>query len=159
MVAQSDFERACLPCYGRVLHLCQRMLGSRALAEELAQDTYLKAFEKRASFRGESSVATWVLSIAHRLCLDQIRKPTRELLVQEPRENPVACPEPARLESQELLNRLSPRSRSLLILRAGLELSYAEIGRILEMPVNQVGVYLQRARKEALEIARAEKML
>ena len=47
----------------------------------------------------------------------------------------------------------------MLILKAGLGLSYAEMARVLDLPANQVGVYVQRARKEALQIARAEGLL
>ena len=159
MIANVDFENECLACYGRVLHLGQRMLGSRAAAEEVAQDTYLKAFQKRASYRGESSVSTWVLSIAYRLCLDHGRRTAGQPLDWEPVDETGPRAREAHQESRELLAQLSERSRSVLILRAGLELSYAEIGRVLGVPLNQVGVYLQRARKEALQIAKAERLL
>ncbi len=156
-----EFEKECLPCYGRVLHLCERMMGSRAQAEELAQDTYLRAFQKRSTFRGESSVSTWVLRIAYRLCLDSSKRQQRQVAWPEHEvvDETAQRAEHARLYSLALLSRLSERSRSVLILKAGLELSYAEIGRVLDLPVNQVGVYLQRARKEALQIARAEGLL
>lgn len=131
MIDRQEFERACMPSYGRVLQLCERMLNHRQQAEELTQETYLRAFEKRSSFRGESQPGTWLLSIAHRLCLDAGRRRQRQSawdskdlpdLKQERAEQ-------ARLLSQTLLGRLSERSRSLLILRAALELKLRGDGR------------------------------
>lgn len=161
MKSALEFERECLPCYGRVLHLCERMVGSRAQAEELAQDTYLRAFQKRLTFRGESSVSTWVLRIAYRLCLDSCKRQQRQLAWPEGEvvDEAAQRAEQARLYSLAVLSRLSERSRSVLILKAGLGLSYAEMARVLDLPANQVGVYVQRARKEALQIARAEGLL
>jgi RNA polymerase sigma-70 factor (ECF subfamily) len=161
MIDRQEFERACMPSYGRVLQLCERMLGHRQQAEEVTQETFLRAFEKRSSFRGEAQVGTWLLSIAHRLCLDTGRRQQRQS-PWDPKELPDLAQqraEQARLLSHTLLSRLSERSRSLLILRAALELSYAEVASVLEIPVNQVGVYLQRARSEAAQVAREEGML
>jgi len=161
MTERQDFERAFLPSYGRVLSLCERMLGHRQQAEELAQETFLRAYEKRSSFRGEAQAGTWLLSIAYRLCVDAARRqqrqgpwPQKELVDQSQ-----LRAETARQLSQSLLARLTERSRSLLILRAALQLSYAEIALVLEIPANQVGVYLQRARSEAAQVAREEGLL
>ena len=55
-----------------VLH-CYRFLGSIAEAEEAAQETALRAWRSRATFRGEASVRTWLHRIATRVCLDMLR--------------------------------------------------------------------------------------
>ena len=54
-----------------------RLLTNRADAEDLTHDTFLRAFEKLDSFRGESSLKTWVFSIATNLCMDILRKRKR----------------------------------------------------------------------------------
>ena len=162
MIDRQEFEDLCLPSYGRVLHLCERWLGCRSRAEELTQETFLRAFQNRAGFRGEASVSTWLYRIAQRLCLDASRKkappqvdwPDREM-VDEAGQHSLQV----RLTSLALLSRVSERNRAILILRAGLELSYSEISAVLEIPPNQVGVYLQRARAEAAAVARQEGIL
>lgn len=52
-------------------------------AEELVQETFVRAFEKRAGFRGESSAATWLHRILHNLAVDQARRARREIAVEE----------------------------------------------------------------------------
>jgi RNA polymerase sigma-70 factor (ECF subfamily) len=56
-----------------VLH-CYRFLSSLAEAEEAAQETAIKAWRGRASFRGDASVRTWLHRIATRVCIDQLRQ-------------------------------------------------------------------------------------
>lgn len=162
MIDRQEFERLCLPSYGRVLHLCERWLGCRSRAEELTQETFLRAYQNRAGFRAEASVSTWLYRIAQRLCCDATRKkalPQVDWPEREPADQAGQEAQRARLASLALLSRLSERSRGILILRAGLELSYAEISTVLEIPLNQVGVYLQRARAEAAAVARQEGIL
>ncbi|MBS2036938.1 RNA polymerase sigma factor [bacterium] len=159
---REEFERLCLPCYAKVLHLCERWLGCPSRAEEVAQETFLRAYRARSSYRGQASVSTWLYRIAQRLCWEVARKraPTALELPQfEVVDEAAQQAQQARLTSLALLSRLSQRSRSLLILRAALELSYAEIAEVLEIPINQVGVYLQRARAEATSLARQEGIL
>ena len=53
---------------------CYHMLGSREEAEDAAQEVYLKAFNSRSRFRGDSSFRTWILKIARTQCFDLLRK-------------------------------------------------------------------------------------
>ncbi len=52
-------------------------------AEDLVQDTFLRAFERRGTFRGEASVRTWFHRILHNLAVDRARRPDREVLVED----------------------------------------------------------------------------
>ena len=65
--------------YRRQLHVhCYRMLGSVDDADDLVQDTYLKAWQARASFEGRSLFRTWLYRIATNACLDALaRRPKR----------------------------------------------------------------------------------
>ncbi|HAV24300.1 MAG: hypothetical protein A2X67_06060 [Ignavibacteria bacterium GWA2_55_11] len=62
------FERVYRAHIGRVYALCLRFMGNRQLAEELAQDVIVKAWEALGSFRGESAFATWL----HRLTVNHV---------------------------------------------------------------------------------------
>ena len=55
----------------------------RDAAEDLVQETFVRAFEKRGSFRGESSAGTWLRRILHNLAVDRARRSGREVLVDE----------------------------------------------------------------------------
>ncbi|WP_237771263.1 RNA polymerase subunit sigma-70 [Kribbella sp. ALI-6-A] len=58
---------------------CYRLLGSYDDAEDLVQETYLRAWRGRAGFEGRSSLRTWLYRIATNACLDDVRRPARVL--------------------------------------------------------------------------------
>ena len=68
-----DFSAAIDAHRKDVVLLCYRFLGSRAEAEEAAQETAIRAWRGRAGFRGDSSTRTWLHRIATRVCIDQLR--------------------------------------------------------------------------------------
>jgi len=62
------FERVYRENVNRVFSICARMAGDRALAEELTQDVFVRAWEKLSLFRGESAFTTWL----HRLAVNVV---------------------------------------------------------------------------------------
>ena len=56
---------------------CYRMLGAASEAEDAVQETMIKAWSKRESFAGQSSLRTWLFRIAHNVCVDMLRSPQR----------------------------------------------------------------------------------
>lgn len=153
---QSDFEATFLPFYSQVFRVVQRLLGEREEALEITQEAYLKAYQQRAGFRGEARAATWICQIAVRLSLDRLRRQKRwwqrlPRLWSERRqpsfENGLADQE----LGQKVALALPERERCVLVLRSVAQFSYEEIAAALDVPVNQVGVYLQRARSRALK--------
>ena len=64
----------------RVFQVAYRLLGDRDQAEEATQDTFVKAFSRLDSFRGESSLGTWLHAIAVSMALTALRKKKRRLL-------------------------------------------------------------------------------
>ncbi len=62
------FERIYRSHVGRIYSVCVRMVGDRARAEELTQDVFVRAWEKLATFRGESAFSTWL----HRLAVNVV---------------------------------------------------------------------------------------
>lgn len=151
-----SFEATFVPLYSRVFRVVQRLLGERETALEVTQEAYLKAYQQRAGFRGESRALTWICQIAVRLSFDRMRRQKRwwqrlPRLWSEWRqpsfENQVVDQD----LGQRLALALPERERSVLVLRSVADFSYEEIAKALDMPVNQVGVYLQRARSRALK--------
>jgi RNA polymerase sigma-70 factor (TIGR02960 family) len=164
---------------------CYRMLGSFADAEDHVQETMLRAWRRRDTFEGRSSLRAWLYSIATNACLDTLRThPERVILVGDgtappPSEIPWLQPYPDVLldratsaddqpdalvvarETIELaylaaIQLLPPNQRAVLILRDVLEWSAAETAELLDTSVASVTSALQRARATMRQNARTE---
>lgn len=150
-----------------VYNLLARMLRHPALAEELAQETFLRAFSHLHSFDPRYRFASWILRIAHNLAVDAMRRKAPEELPLDPPDPPAqarmqaALVDPRsddaarRLEQDDVgraleraLARLRPEYRRLLVLRHHQELSHEEIAAMTGLPVGTIKSYLHRARAE-----------
>ncbi len=152
--------------HGRVV-LAQVLLvtGERVLAEEIVQDTMLAVWRGAGSFRGESSVRSWVIAIARRQTRDRLRRRRLRMvgdavLADQPGSGP--GPEVTALDRAELaevkgaIRELAAPHREVLGLVFGSGLSLPEAARVLEIPVGTVKSRLTAART-ALSRILAEK--
>src|SRR3954454_1217211 len=155
----------------RELHVhCYRMLGSFDEAEDLVQETFLRAWRHRESFEGGPGLRAWLYRIATNACLDAIRRKGRRVEeVSSFAEIPWLQPYPDRLLDEvapradepdavvvaretielgflALIQLLPARQRAVLILRDVLEFSAQETADALETSVASVNSALQRAR-------------
>ena len=165
---------------------CYRMLGSFDEAEDLVQETMLRAWRRRDGFQGRSSLRTWLYTIATNACLDQLRRRPRqpappvrmpgqpdfvEISWLEPFPDslvePVAAPEDqpdavaVATETIELafliaIQQLPPRQRAVLILRDVVDWSAAQTAEALDMTVASVNSALQRAKATLREVAQRQ---
>ncbi|HSR84055.1 MAG TPA: sigma-70 family RNA polymerase sigma factor [Streptosporangiaceae bacterium] len=131
------------------------IVGERALAEEIFQDTMLAIWRNAGSFRGDARVRTWVIAIARRQARDRLRR--RQLRVvsdTELAERPYAGPGPEAVaveraavsEVAEAITRLGRSHREVLGLVFGADLSLAETAEVLGVPVGTVKSRLTAAR-------------
>jgi len=155
---------------------CYRMLGSLSDAEDLTQETFLRAWKGRDGFEGHASVRTWLYRIATNACLDALARRPRRVLPDQLRpsgepDGPLAAadlpwlePYPDRLlettapdalvverETIELAflaaaQYLPPRQRAVLMLRDVLGWPAKETASVLETTVASANSALQRAR-------------
>jgi RNA polymerase sigma-70 factor (ECF subfamily) len=158
--------RALVEPYRGVLEVhCYRMLGSRHDAEDLVQETLLRAWRALDRFERRAAVSTWLYRIATNACLDEIeRRPRRaavvaidpfpdERLAQAALVAPVVDPAAryAIREGMELalltaIQRLPGRQRAILILRDVLGWTAPEVADLLDTTVAAANGALQRAR-------------
>lgn len=139
-----------------VYSLCYRMLGDPHLAEDAAQETFLRAFRSRARLDPSRPVRTWLLSIAAHHCIDSLRRKARLTwlpLGDRPVSAPGAGPESALLNREgelairRLLDGLAPAERAVLVLRYWHDLSVEEIAEVTHATPDAVRSRLFRARR------------
>jgi RNA polymerase sigma-70 factor, ECF subfamily len=148
-----------------VFRVAARIVGPDN-AEDVSQDTFLRAFHRLDQFRGTASFRTWLLQITQNTALNSLawarRRPTETAAETPdlPDHDPVRQPV-TELERRERQRRLElkltglrPEYRSLLVLRDLEGLSYDEIADVLEMPLGSVKGRLHRARGELIELLR-----
>ncbi len=147
-----------------------RMLGAYHEAEDVVQDTYLRALRGWDAFERRSSLRTWLYRIATNVCLTMIEGRRRRALSSglEPDESGlelepfptdpadlVIARESVRLAFVAGLQHLTPQQRAVLLLREVLTFSAAETSEALDISVPAVKSTLQRARARLAEAAPA----
>jgi len=153
-----------------VFSLVLRMVRDRQLAEDLSQETFIKALNAIASYRPEYKFSSWIFKIANNAAIDHLRRrelntlsidgspnatsaediEATALQVGDKAETPLA-----ELEARELgtaiekaIGRLRPEYRSCIMLRHVEGLAYEEIAQLLDLPLGTVKTYIHRARHE-----------
>jgi RNA polymerase sigma-70 factor, ECF subfamily len=155
--SQPAFEQIVRRYQRPVISLIARMTGDRPLAEDLAQDTFVKAFRNLRLFDPTRRLSSWLFRIAHNTTLDALRRQKPKLVELEAVRDgePIAAAAPDAVEQAALgaaLNRallaLRPAYRAAIALRYDQELSFDEIAHILGVPEVTARTYVHRARKE-----------
>lgn len=145
----------------RVRGYCLSMLADEALADDAAQEVFIKAYQSLGLFKGNSLFSTWIYRITSNHCVDVLRKLKRktvswEALLEKEGEKIEAlvavAPEKIDPGTPELiakiLSHLSEKTREILILREMHGLSYQEIAESLGCSLDAVKSRLKRAREE-----------
>jgi RNA polymerase sigma-70 factor (ECF subfamily) len=168
------FEEATLPHLKSLFRLAFRLTGDAAAAEDLVQETYLKALQSFRTLRDPERVRPWLFQILSRLVVDRHRAAAREVPLEDPDEldrfslyDRIADEDPlpysdnlhdaflAQFRDEEVrraLLALPQAYRVPLVLLYAEGLSYRELAQVLACPVGTVMSRLHRGRK-ALERA------
>jgi RNA polymerase sigma-70 factor (ECF subfamily) len=148
------FRMAVLKHHRAIYRVCHGILGDAYEAEDVTQETFLKYWQLSGEVRGAKA---WLITVARNKCLDRLRSTKRfvdadpEIFAQQSDDRD---PEwhANRDESLErlhgLINRLPEPQRSLVLLFDVEGLTGAECAEALDLNVNQVKVYLHRARRQ-----------
>lgn len=156
------FEDLVIAHQHRVFGVALRMLGTRADAEEVAQEVFLRVHRAIGTFRGDAKLSTWLYAITSRLCLTRLGSGERRtqhlgedafIRLADDRPGPTAALErrERELALQRAIAELPDDRRIVLILRDLEGLSYDEIAASLDLELGTVRSRLHRARMELRE--------
>jgi RNA polymerase sigma-70 factor (ECF subfamily) len=137
-----------------VVGIAYRVCGDAAMAEDIAQETFIRVWEKLSSYRPGGNFRGWICRIASNLTIDALRrnKPTIDI-EKTVLESPGDRPETAALRNERAnavraaMMRLPVHSRMALVLREYEGLSYREISDGLDIPIGTVKSRLNDARR------------
>ncbi len=149
----------------RVYNLALRMLGNEQEAQDAAQDAFVQAYTRLASYRSEWRFKTWIMAITSNLCVDRLRRrriepftfsdhtedPDVEFVSGEPTPETVAARHERHAIVQAMLSKLAPEDRSMVVMFYWGDMSYDEIARATGTTVNAVKSRLFRARRALAE--------
>ncbi|MCX5762328.1 MAG: sigma-70 family RNA polymerase sigma factor [Gemmatimonadetes bacterium] len=158
----SDIERLFTTYHAALVRYLTRRLGDRDWAEEIAQETFVRALRQEQLVNERS----WLFAVASNLVRDEARKDIRRrkhlaLLASEMQDAHVEGPDTAMEraldagDARRALDALAERDRQALLLREE-GLDYPEIAEILGIAVGSVGTTLSRARRRLAEMYEAQ---
>lgn len=137
--------------------LCRRMLGDEQEAREVLQDVFVRVWERLPTFRGESSLGTWLHRLAVNLVLERLRVTRRESSRRadapddafgRSRETDVD----ARMDLESALTQLAPGARQVFVLHDVYGYSHDEIAGLVGIAPATARVQLWRARRALMRI-------
>jgi RNA polymerase sigma-70 factor, ECF subfamily len=138
--------------YPQVWNLSVGMVG-RDAADDVTQDALLRCIRSLPHFRGDSAARTWVLSIARRACVDELRARQRHSRRIAATADVGATTAPDASQPtvvRDLLERLDPDRRVAFVLTQLNRLTYAEAAQILGCPVGTIRSRVSRAREDLI---------
>jgi RNA polymerase sigma-70 factor (ECF subfamily) len=143
--------------YGQVWQLCGSLVDAQS-ADDLAQETFIRAVRTLPKFRGDATARTWLLAIARHVCTDELRTRSRRRrrdasLVAGATANERTAPDAGEMIGvADLVRRLDPDRRAAFVLTQMLGLSYEETARVCECPVGTIRSRVARARSDLLAL-------
>jgi len=156
IVSKEDFAQLVRQHAAAVIDFTARLLPDRREAEEVAQDAFVKAFRNLSSFRGESSLLTWVQRIAYHKAVDHLRqqRPYMVAIDEVPTlledEEMVMEREERILLMEEAVDRLTPDDQLLLHLFYYEDRPLRDIAYIMDVEPNTLSQRLHRIRKKLM---------
>ena len=145
-----------------VFNLSYRFMRDPTLAEDAAQEAFLKAFRLLRGFRGDCNFSTWMYRVTVSVCLTEIsRRKKRQEVELQPIDGRQTVDR--RVESSDVLdmirrcvNLLPGRYASIITLYYLKEISYEEIARVMQIPMGTLKTWMFRARNQLRSIVEKE---
>jgi RNA polymerase sigma-70 factor (ECF subfamily) len=163
--AAADGDRTALAAFVRrsqpeVWRLCSR-LGDPDVADDLAQEVYLRAIPALGRFRGDASARTWLLQIARHVCADHVRRQARGRvrfgrLVQRFDGGDIVADPTGEPDLDALIAALDPARKEAFVLTQVTGLSYGDAADVCGVPIGTIRSRVARARADLIAALAAD---
>jgi len=141
----------------RMYTYCLYVTGNRQVSEDVVQETFVRLMRQKAGLNIETTLKNWLFICARNLTFNHLKKQSRDV-------SPVSIVNPVtemdmetRLFIRNVLGRLKPEERELILLREQQRFSVEELSALLEISEEAVRVRLYRVRKKMQQIAKEKK--
>lgn len=140
------------------MRVCEAIVTDRETAKDLAQDAFIKMFDKLSSYHGKSALFTWMYPIARNVTYDYLRKKRpqdniedheSEFVADEPHDDELLSYKKDLL--QMALQKVSATDRQLLVMKYGYSWSIEEIGEFMDLKEGAIKMRLMRAKSKVKE--------
>lgn len=148
-VAMAELVRATSQ---RVWRTCA-FLVDRSAADDLTQETYLRAIRSLSTYRGEAEPGRWLLTVARRVCADEIATRQRARTIASRSRaayRPAVTGPSLGVELGDAIDALSPERREAFLLTAVAGYPYAEAAALCDCPIGTIRSRVARARTDLL---------
>ena len=156
---ERSFEALVHSHQGHIRTFLRRVSKNPALADDLAQETFLRAYQKYGQLKDQGAVKSWLFQIAYRVFLDYVRKENRRKNIDEAKnlthknlmqgdiQDMYSPPHPAiKMDVEQAMNALPHDQRAALMLSFSYGLSHMEIAKTLNQPLGTVKSHISRGK-------------
>jgi len=137
---------------GQIRAFLRRLTRNTALADDLAQDTFLRAFQNMGQVKDDTKTKSWLFQIAYRIFLDHVRKHKRRQNLAEdnmPVDDETAdVPTGMKMDIEQAMNSLTPEQRAAVILCLSYGFSHSEAAKALNQPLGTVKSHVARGKDQ-----------
>jgi RNA polymerase sigma-70 factor (ECF subfamily) len=150
----------------KVFRLACGMLGNETIAQDIAQEVFMKIWKALPTYRAGASPSSWIYTITRNTCLTELRKSRtgqKLSLAEEAVQTEVdqqtmpAAAAGLEMDVQALLTELPEHYRHVLVLFYLEQKSYGEVAAMLGLPMGTVKTHLHRAKKELMRLTAQRK--
>lgn len=137
---------------GQIRAFLRRLTRNAALADDLAQDTFLRAFQSMGQVKDDTKTKSWLFQIAYRIFLDHIRKHKRRQELADENmpvdDTDISSPTGMKMDIEQAMNSLSPEQRAAVILCLSYGFSHVEAAKALNQPLGTVKSHVARGKNK-----------
>lgn len=137
-----------------VYYHCFAIVRDEDTAEDIAQETFIRAYYSLRQYDNQYKLSTWLFKISTNSCLNYIKKHRRQVPASDGLIESIAAPQPSphtkalHAELHEAVAKLPPKHRAAISLHYWQGLDYAATATAMDAPINSIRVWLKRAKEQ-----------